>query len=163
MADAKPKYKRADSDGKWRTARSRVKSRVRMLKEPCGLCGEPVDLTLPKGDPMAFQVDHIKPVSQGGALTRQSNLQPAHAVCNNRKNDGRPKGKAATAKAVQVSRPRVWAGPVTPGPQRMSQEWMDAQFNPAEEPPYPGVWEWWGKVGFWRKVAAGPGEVIDDE
>lgn len=88
-------YKRAASDGRWRAARSRVRTRVR-YGEPCGLCGEPVDLELKRPDPMAFEADHIVPVSKGGHRTRQNNLQPAHAICNGQKGDGeqRAGGKA---------------------------------------------------------------------
>lgn len=43
----------------------------------CGICGEDVD-------PFRFHVDHIVPLSRGGAHS-YANTQPAHALCNQRK------------------------------------------------------------------------------
>ena len=71
-------------------------------KPPCALCGEPIDYTLSfladkhgakcrkpdclgcVPDPMRFEVDHIVPLSRGGAH-EQANLQWTHLVCNLRK------------------------------------------------------------------------------
>ena len=50
----------------------------------CGICGDPIDRDLPYPDPLSKSVDHIVPLSKGGAH-EQSNLQWAHLVCNNRK------------------------------------------------------------------------------
>lgn len=44
----------------------------------CGICGEPV----PFGE---MHIDHILPFSHGGP-THWDNLQPSHALCNQRKN-----------------------------------------------------------------------------
>ena len=50
----------------------------------CGLCEEPIDRTLPYPDPLSASVDHIVPLSRGGAH-EQANLQWTHLVCNLRK------------------------------------------------------------------------------
>lgn len=55
----------------------------------CGLCGHPMDPSLRRPDPMSKSVDHIIPLSKGGAH-EQSNLQWAHLVCNFRKGDRLP-------------------------------------------------------------------------
>jgi 5-methylcytosine-specific restriction endonuclease McrA len=47
----------------------------------CGLCGEPIDPDLKHPDPMSKSVDHIIPLSKGGAH-EQTNLQWAHLFCN---------------------------------------------------------------------------------
>lgn len=47
----------------------------------CGLCSKPVDLTLAYPHPLSATLDHIVPVSVGGAHN-ESNLQLAHARCN---------------------------------------------------------------------------------
>lgn len=52
----------------------------------CGLCGEPVDKDLAWPDPMSASLDHIIPLSRGGAHTLD-NVQLAHLVCNIRKNN----------------------------------------------------------------------------
>ena len=52
----------------------------------CGLCGEPVDKDLAWPDPTSASLDHIIPLSRGGAHTLD-NVQLAHLVCNIRKNN----------------------------------------------------------------------------
>jgi hypothetical protein len=52
----------------------------------CGICSEPVDQTVSCPHPMAATVDHIVPISRGGAHTL-ANVQIAHMVCNSRKRD----------------------------------------------------------------------------
>lgn len=47
----------------------------------CGLCDGAIDRALSWPDPMSPSVDHIVPLSKGGAHA-QSNLQYAHLVCN---------------------------------------------------------------------------------
>ena len=47
----------------------------------CGLCGQPVDLTLAYPHPLSRSVDHIVPLSRGGEH-EASNCQLAHLRCN---------------------------------------------------------------------------------
>lgn len=47
----------------------------------CRLCGEPVDMALAYPDPRSRSVDHITPLSKGGAHD-PSNCQLAHLRCN---------------------------------------------------------------------------------
>lgn len=47
----------------------------------CGLCDSPVDPTLTFPDPASASLDHIAPVSLGGAHTR-ANTRLAHLGCN---------------------------------------------------------------------------------
>lgn len=46
--------------------RRKLRARLRALGLPCALCGQPIDYSLPAGDPMSFEVDEIIPVSLGG-------------------------------------------------------------------------------------------------
>lgn len=48
----------------------------------CGICGDPVDLTLRHPNPMSGSVDHIIPVAHGGDVRSESNLQLSHLRCN---------------------------------------------------------------------------------
>jgi hypothetical protein len=50
----------------------------------CGICKEPIDLRLQYPNLLSLSVDHITPVSQGGT-NLQSNLQPAHLICNSKR------------------------------------------------------------------------------
>lgn len=47
----------------------------------CGLCGESIDRSLSWPDPLSVSLDHIVPLSKGGAHT-MANVQAAHLVCN---------------------------------------------------------------------------------
>ena len=47
----------------------------------CGLCGQPVDRSLAYPHPMSGTVDHVVPLSRGGAQSLD-NTQLAHARCN---------------------------------------------------------------------------------
>lgn len=65
--------------------RRKLRARLRALGLPCALCGQPIDYSLPAGDPMSFEVDEIIPVSLGGSELDWRNLQPTHRICNERK------------------------------------------------------------------------------
>lgn len=52
----------------------------------CGICGEPVDLTLRNPDLFRASIDHILPYSRGGTHD-MDNLQVVHLYCNFLKSD----------------------------------------------------------------------------
>lgn len=47
----------------------------------CGICTEPMDRGLPRGDRLSPTIDHIVPLAKGGSH-ELSNLQWAHMACN---------------------------------------------------------------------------------
>lgn len=55
----------------------------------CSLCGDSVDITLHKNNPLAPNLDHIIPISKGGTHTRR-NISLTHRVCNIKKADIEP-------------------------------------------------------------------------
>jgi 5-methylcytosine-specific restriction endonuclease McrA len=57
----------------------------------CGLCGDPLDLTVKHPDPAFASIDHIVPLAHGGG-NDLANLQLAHLRCNLSKRD-RPRGE----------------------------------------------------------------------
>lgn len=59
----------------------------------CGICGSAIDPDLRAPDPMSRSIDHIVPISRGGAHA-QANLQWAHLVCNIRKGARMPDNAA---------------------------------------------------------------------
>lgn len=78
--------------------RTKLRNRMRAKGLPCALCGQPIDYSLPAGDPMSFELDEVLPVSrwqEGGYESPEqcaldpANHQPAHRICNQRKGDGR--------------------------------------------------------------------------
>lgn len=56
----------------------------RRTNAPCGICGQPIDYTLPYLDPGEFVVDHVKSLARGGTDTLD-NTQAAHRSCNRAK------------------------------------------------------------------------------
>jgi hypothetical protein len=52
----------------------------------CHLCLEPIDMTLPYHDAMAWTLDHLDALATGGHILGKT--MPAHRSCNSRKGDG---------------------------------------------------------------------------
>lgn len=59
------------------TIRDRARAKLRQQRAACGICGAPIDYSLPCADPKSFVADHIKPLHRGG-LDALSNFQAAH-------------------------------------------------------------------------------------
>lgn len=77
-------------------ARRSLTLRVRSLGEPCCVCGQPIDYSLPAGHPLSFEVDEDRPVSRWREFGYASptacaldpaNVHAAHRICNERKGD----------------------------------------------------------------------------
>lgn len=68
-------------------ARDAVRDRVLAEEDICYLCGLPVDKSLPRGNPMAPEIDDIIPVSKGGNPIDRNNLRLTHRCCNRRKSN----------------------------------------------------------------------------
>lgn len=66
--------------------RARVRPMVIFERDAwvCGICGRPVDKALTYPDPMSASVDHITPISLGGAHTPE-NVRCTHLRCNVRR------------------------------------------------------------------------------
>lgn len=79
--------RRADRQGEHRTAFDKNKKIVLARGGCCGICGQPIDMTLKYPHPLAASVDHIIPIHKGGHPSALSNLQIAHWVCNRQKSD----------------------------------------------------------------------------
>lgn len=73
--------------GQFRQEYERNKKKILMTQDICGICGKPVDKSLPGTDPMGPTIDHIIPIAKGGHPADISNLQLAHRQCNRKKSD----------------------------------------------------------------------------
>lgn len=63
-----------------------VKKRARIaLDHICHLCGKEIDMSLPPFNPLAPELDHIIPISRGGAAYDLENTRWSHSRCNRRK------------------------------------------------------------------------------
>ena len=78
---------RPDQDGTHRAAFDRNKKKIYATQQICGICGKPVDFTLPWPNPLSPTIDHIIPVAKGGHPSDIDNLQLAHWTCNRQKSD----------------------------------------------------------------------------
>lgn len=65
--------------------RNDLRNRVFAMQDTCGICGRPVDTTLPAGQPLSPELDEIIPVARGGSPYDIDNLQLVHRICNQRK------------------------------------------------------------------------------
>ena len=84
-AAKKNKRNRPDHDGAHRLAFERNKKKILATQTLCGICGQPVDKTLPYPHPLSPCIDHIIPIDRGGHPSDMENLQLAHWICNRNK------------------------------------------------------------------------------
>ena len=74
----------------------------------CGICGRPVDFDKKFPDPWSATIDHIIPVSKGGAPASLENMQLAHSFCNRQKStklvELQVKEKAVSNRDLPLSR-----------------------------------------------------------
>ena len=77
-----PSNNRLDHKPGIRQEYERHKHRILVTQRICGICGQPVDMTLKYPDPGSPTVDHIIPISRGGHPSALENLQLAHFRCN---------------------------------------------------------------------------------
>jgi 5-methylcytosine-specific restriction endonuclease McrA len=95
MASKNPRY----ANG---SRRRDIRAWLKSKGDPCHICGQPIDYSLPAGDPMSFEVDEIVPVSKGGSPIDRGNVAPAHRICNQRR--GNKPLSVRTIKPVSTSR-----------------------------------------------------------
>lgn len=66
-----------------KTLRSEFRTRCQQQGAHCHLCGQPIDYTLPREHPDAFQLDHFHPVKTHPELVDDiANFRPSHGSCN---------------------------------------------------------------------------------
>lgn len=59
---------------------------LRSQGNPCHICGQAIDYSLPSTNPMSFSVDHVIPIARGGEEFSKGNIKAAHKICNMKKN-----------------------------------------------------------------------------
>lgn len=63
----------------------RARAALRDKRNPCHICGRPIDYTLPHTHPQSFVADHLQPLAHGGHYAALTNLAAAHKVCNSKR------------------------------------------------------------------------------
>lgn len=82
MAGSKPRR----ADHTWaKSAYEKAKKVIYASQSNCAICGRAVDFDKKFPDPWSATLDHIIPVSKGGAPAALENLQLAHLQCNRQK------------------------------------------------------------------------------
>lgn len=71
------------------TRRDRHRRQIARSRPPCHLCGQPIDYNADWLDPLSFTIDHIIPLTKGGADVLD-NLAAAHRKCNRDKSNNTP-------------------------------------------------------------------------
>lgn len=96
--------------------RNRIRAVLKQRGAPCHICGQPIDYSLPAGDPMSFEVDEIVPVSrywEGGYKSPEecaldiSNCVAAHRSCNRARSNKRLEEMTRTDK-LSLPLTRSW-------------------------------------------------------
>ena len=79
-------------------------AQVRAEEHVCWLCGRAIDVTLPARTRWSWSLDHVVPISCGGAPLDRANARAAHLACN----AGRGNRPPARRQAPQVVTSRHW-------------------------------------------------------
>jgi len=83
-------------------------AQVRRRRDPCGLCGQPIDYNAPPRTRWSFSLDHLTPLAHGGRVLDEGNVQAAHYGCNSRRGGATRRGRAERAMPVVVATSRMW-------------------------------------------------------
>jgi 5-methylcytosine-specific restriction endonuclease McrA len=67
----------------------RLAAKLKREEHVCWLCGLPIDPELKSPHPYSFSVDHVNPLSFGGALADPGNARAAHRIHNMQRGNGR--------------------------------------------------------------------------
>lgn len=81
-------HARFNTDGsrQYQHADRRIRAQLKARGDDCGICGGLIDYDLPQYHPLAFEVDHIIPISRGGLKTLD-NSRASHRRCNRQRSN----------------------------------------------------------------------------
>ena len=73
----------------WQKFRNRVVAKAKAAGLPCAACGRAIDYDAPPRTRWAPELDHIDPLSKGGALIPgEAGVRVMHKSCNSSRGDG---------------------------------------------------------------------------
>lgn len=82
---------------RWQQLRAQVIRRAKVAGSPCGLCHYPIAFDAPARSPYSPSVDHVVPLSLGGAAFELDNLRCVHSSCNASAGARLPRRRRASA------------------------------------------------------------------
>jgi 5-methylcytosine-specific restriction endonuclease McrA len=95
----------------------RLRTQLLATEDRCSICGGHIDKSLKTPHPLSAELEHVVPLSCGGAAYRRENLAIAHRRCNRFKSNkvlGSPRGTDANNGNDHGT---------ASGPQPTSREW----------------------------------------
>lgn len=93
----------SDRSSRWPYIRKQAWDRDRQARAVCHICGERIDYSLkPSSAPLAWEPDHILPVSRAPELELDlNNIKASHTRCNRQRGAG-------TGDNALGQRSRIW-------------------------------------------------------
>jgi hypothetical protein len=83
-------------------------AKVRARKDPCVLCGQPIDYNAPPRTRWSFSLEHPDSLVHGGAVLDERNAASAHFGCNSRRGGATRRGRPERRVPVVVATSRRW-------------------------------------------------------
>ena len=90
----KPPRSKGRTGRPWRRMRQLVLERDQWT---CQICYQPIPRDVPYPSPHSAAVDHLVPISMGGAPLTMSNLRASHMACNSSRGAGRDQATVLVA------------------------------------------------------------------
>jgi 5-methylcytosine-specific restriction endonuclease McrA len=79
------------SSAEYRRTQQKARNHAAQTKQPCWLCGQPINYQLKHPHPKAWTLDHAIPIKQNPALILQpTNFRSAHWDCNTHRGTDQP-------------------------------------------------------------------------
>lgn len=86
----------------------RLCAMVRARRDPCALCGHPIDYGAPPRTRWSFSLDHILSLAHGGDLLDPDNARSAHYSCNSARGGRTRRGRPEHPLPPVVVTSRMW-------------------------------------------------------
>jgi 5-methylcytosine-specific restriction endonuclease McrA len=83
-------------------------AQVRARRDPCALCGHPIDYDAPPRTRWSFSLEHVVSLAHGGSLLDPANVTAAHYGCNSRRGGRTRRHRPEPALPPVVVTSRMW-------------------------------------------------------
>jgi len=82
-------------------------AQVRARRDPCCMCGQPIDYHAPPRTRWSFSLEHPSSVVNGGDVLDSDNAEAAHYGCNSKRGGATRRGREPVVPVV-VRTSRAW-------------------------------------------------------